>query len=87
MSHKKIVVDPEELIFAMDIGTRSIVGIVGYFSEDNLHVLSTETSFHPQRDMLDGQIHNIEGVFHTASKVKESLEKKYSKPCKVNPRR
>ena len=78
MSPKKVVLDPEELIFAMDIGTRSIVGIVGYFSEGKLNVLSTETASHPQRDMLDGQIHNIEGVFHTALKVKESLEKKLS---------
>ncbi len=76
MSRSNIIVDPERLVFAMDIGTRSIVGLVCYPENEKLRVLSTEIAYHPQRDMLDGQIHNIEGVTETARSVKNSLEKR-----------
>lgn len=76
MSKSKIVIDPERLVFAMDIGTRSIVGLVCYPENGKLRVLAMEIAYHPQRDMLDGQIHNIEGVVKTARKVKAALEKR-----------
>ncbi len=76
MSKSSIVINPERLIFAMDIGTRSIIGLVCYSENNKLRVLSTEIAYHPQRDMMDGQIHNIEGVVITAKKVKERLEKR-----------
>ena len=60
----------------MDFGTRSIVGIVCYLDNDKLHVLASEVIFHPQRDMLSGQIQNIAGVAETALKVKTKLEKR-----------
>jgi len=76
LAKSKIIVDPERLVFAMDIGTRSIVGLVCYPENSKLRVLATEIAYHPQRDMLDGQIHNIEGVVITAKKVKDGLEKR-----------
>lgn len=76
MTKSKIIVDPERLVFAMDIGTRSIVGLVCYPENGKLRVLAVEVAYHPQRDMLDGQIHNVEGVIKTAQKVKAALEKK-----------
>ncbi len=76
MARNSIVVDPEQLVFAMDIGTRSVIGLVCYPRKDKLDVLATEIAYHPQRDMLDGQIHNIEGVIQTAGMVKKALEKK-----------
>ena len=66
------MVDPEKLVFAMDIGTRSVIGLVCYPNKEKLDVLATEIAYHPQRDMLDGQIHNIEGVIQTVGTVKSS---------------
>lgn len=70
------MVDPEKLVFAMDIGTRSVIGLVCYPNKEKLDVLATEIAYHPQRDMLDGQIHNIEGVIQTVGTVKKALENK-----------
>lgn len=53
MGRNNIIVDPERLVFAMDIGTRSIVGLVCYPENEKLRVLSTEITYHPQRDMLE----------------------------------
>lgn len=76
MARQKVVLDPEKLFFALDIGTRSIVGMVCYPENEKLRVLASEVAYHPQRDMLDGQIHNIEGVVHTVRQVKTELEKR-----------
>jgi len=76
LSKQKIIADPGKLIFAMDIGTRSVVGIICYPENEKLRVLTSEIAFHPQRDMLDGQIQNIEGVVETSRQVKKNLEKR-----------
>ena len=76
MARSSIIIDPERLVFAMDIGTRSIVGLVCHPENEKLRVLATETEYHPQRDMMDGQIHNIEGVVISAREVKKRLEKR-----------
>jgi cell division ATPase FtsA len=53
---------PKELIFALDIGTRSIVGIVGAAEGERLRVIAMEKAEHTQRAMVDGQIEDIEQV-------------------------
>ncbi|AEH51299.1 cell division protein FtsA [Pseudothermotoga thermarum] len=64
-------------VFALDIGTRKVTGIIGYMDEDEiLHVLDFETIEHPYRYMLDGQIHNIEGVAKVISTIKKRLEER-----------
>ena len=69
--------DAKNIIFALDIGTRSITGIVGYEKEDQvLHIAATETIEHESRAMLDGQIHDINKVAQVAGKVKQRLEEK-----------
>lgn len=65
-----------DLVFALDIGTRSIIGLVGKMENDRLHVLAIEKENHPQRAMVDGQIENIDQVSKIASLVKERLEDK-----------
>ena len=70
------VVKPENLIFALDVGTRTVVGVICHPEGENLKVLDVEIEEHPQRDMLDGQIHQIEGVTRTVKKVKSTLEKR-----------
>ena len=63
-----------QLVFGLDIGTRSIVGTVGYLSGGKFHVLAQHSREHETRSMLDGQIHDIGKVGQTISQVKEQLE-------------
>lgn len=65
-----------ERLFALDIGTRSVIGIVAE-REDNgpLHILATKRLEHKTRAMLDGQIHDVPQVASIISEIKSSLEK------------
>ena len=67
--------NPGQLVFSLDIGTRSIVGTVGYRTDETFHVVAQYSKQHTTRSMLDGQIHDIEKVGHTILEVKEALEK------------
>ena len=62
------------LVFGLDIGTRSIVGTVGYKNEDRFIVVAQKVKEHETRAMLDGQIHDIEKVGNSIKQVKEYLE-------------
>lgn len=62
------------LVFGLDIGTRSIVGTVGYKNEDKFIVVAQKVKEHETRAMLDGQIHDIEKVGNSIKQVKEYLE-------------
>ena len=62
-----------EDIFALDIGTRSIIGVVGRVEGEKFHVLAIEKANHGQRAMLDGQIENIEQVTKVARGVIQRL--------------
>lgn len=64
------------LVFGLDIGTRSIVGTVGYKEEDRFVIVAQKVKEHETRAMLDGQIHDIEKVGESIKKVKEELEGK-----------
>lgn len=68
--------ETQELLFSMDIGTRSVVGIVGYQEGDKFVVLAHEIEEHKERAMYDGQVHDIELVAKAASLVKQRLEEK-----------
>ncbi len=70
----------QELIFALDIGTRSVIGVVGYAEKNGLHVLAVERQDHGTRAMVDGQIQDISLVSGAAMAVKERLEKKVGQP-------
>lgn len=63
-----------ELIFALDIGTRSVLGLIGRYSEQGLEVLASEQLEHANRAMLDGQIHDVVQVADVITKVKNKLE-------------
>ncbi len=63
-----------QLVFGLDIGTRSIVGTVGYLNGTKFHVLGQCAREHDTRAMLDGQIHDINKVADTISSVKRRLE-------------
>ena len=66
---------PEHLVFGLDIGTRSIVGTVGYKDHTNkFKVVAQVMKEHDTRAMLDGQIHDINKVAETIGFVKRELE-------------
>ncbi|EHG19892.1 hypothetical protein HMPREF9334_01784 [Selenomonas infelix ATCC 43532] len=64
---------PTELVFALDIGTRSVIGIVAEQREGLLHILATERMEHKTRAMLDGQIHDVPQVAAIIREVKRRL--------------
>ena len=64
----------QDLVFALDIGTRSIVGVVGRPVDGRLKVLDIEMAEHGSRAMLDGQIDNIQQVAALARAVTDRLE-------------
>ncbi|MEE5989226.1 MAG: cell division FtsA domain-containing protein [Lachnospiraceae bacterium] len=64
-----------KLVFGLDIGTRSIVGTVGYREGDVFYVLGQRSKEHETRAMLDGQIHDISAVAKSILEVKHELEK------------
>lgn len=71
-----VVKCPEQFVFGLDIGTRSIVGTVGYMDIRGFHVIAMEVKEHDTRAMLDGQVHDIAKVAEEIEIVKAALEKK-----------
>ena len=67
---------PKHMVFGLDIGTRSIVGTVGYRENDhNFTVAAICVKEHDTRAMLDGQIHDIGKVSESIAYIKKELEK------------
>ncbi len=65
----------EKLVYGLDIGTRSIVGTVGYkTAERAFTVVAQSTRLHATRAMMDGQIHDIASVAATISEITKELE-------------
>lgn len=66
---------PETLVFGLDIGTRSIVGTVGYREgKTGFKVVAQTVRLHETRAMMDGQIHDIKQVSESILSVKKELE-------------
>lgn len=63
-----------QLVFGLDIGTRSIVGTAGYKDGEQFVVVAQRSKEHETRAMLDGQIHDIQKVGETIGEVKKQLE-------------
>ena len=48
------------LVFGLDIGTRSIVGTVGYKTDEREFIVVAQyVAEHETRAMVDGQIHDL----------------------------
>ncbi|MBO6111713.1 MAG: rod shape-determining protein [Lachnospiraceae bacterium] len=71
---------PGPLVFGLDIGTRSIVGTVGYMFNKKFHVIAIQSRLHETRAMLDGQIHDIAAVADAIMDVKAELQRKTGQP-------
>lgn len=66
---------PDNLVFGLDIGTRSVVGTVGYKDSTNGFVVVAQVAQeHDTRAMIDGQIHDIGAVAQTIEKIHVKLE-------------
>ncbi|MBQ4068925.1 MAG: cell division protein FtsA [Lachnospiraceae bacterium] len=64
----------EQLVFGLDIGTRSIVGSVGYLDRDKFKIVAHYVKEHETRAMMDGQIHDIAQVSDSIAIVRKELE-------------
>lgn len=65
-----------EKVFALDIGTRSVIGIVAEKDDDGqMKVIATHRLEHTSRAMLDGQIHDVPQVAEIIIRVKNHLVK------------
>ena len=61
--------------FALDIGTRSVIGSVGIIEDGKLKIIKECYIEHEERAMVDGQIHDIGLVANVVKKVVDNLEK------------
>lgn len=64
----------KDIIFSLDIGTRSIIGTVGIIKDRKFQVVCEKYLEHEERAMIDGQIHDITLVASVVGKIKTSIE-------------
>ncbi|HHY70890.1 MAG TPA: cell division protein FtsA [Thermoanaerobacterales bacterium] len=62
-------------VFALDVGTRTIAGLVVRKQGKTHKILAHKILEHESRVMYDGQIHDIEAVAKSVGNIKEDLEK------------
>ncbi|WP_240338393.1 cell division protein FtsA [Peribacillus alkalitolerans] len=72
-----------ENLFALDIGTRSVVGIILEKMNESYHVKDILSKEHTERAMLDGQIHDVLAVSKVIQDIKNELESKHGPLNKV----
>ncbi len=66
--------EKKDIVFGLDIGTRNVIGTVGYLDGEEFHVIAQTIREHDTRAMLDGQIHDIGRVGTTCEEVKNELQ-------------
>jgi len=66
----------DDVTFALDIGTRTLVGLILIEEDNKYKILHSAVREHKTRAMLDGQIHNVEKVAEEAQQIKKELEEK-----------
>jgi len=71
-------------LFALDIGTRSVVGIILEKQNEHFHVIDILMKEHKERAMVDGQIHNVVYVADLIKEIKSELEEKHGILSKVS---
>ncbi|MBP1947830.1 cell division protein FtsA [Virgibacillus litoralis] len=71
-------------IFALDIGTRSVTGILIEKQDNNFAVIDYYMKEHEERSMRDGQIHNVIAVSEVIRDVKEKLETEHGQLNQVS---
>ena len=71
---------PHGPIFALDIGTRNVIGIVAQPDGDRLVIQAIAMQEHVERSMRDGQIHDIPNAVRAVRAVKQALEQSTGLP-------
>lgn len=61
--------------FALDVGTRSLIGTVGVVEDNNFKVICEKYLEHEERAMIDGQIHDIDLVAKGVKSIIDEIEK------------
>lgn len=67
-------INVRDIIFSLDIGTRSVIGAVGVVRDKKLNILAESYMEHKERSMIDGQIHDINLVADAVTSVKKDIE-------------
>jgi cell division protein FtsA len=67
-------INQQDVIFALDIGTRSVIGTLGIVKDKKFVVIAESYVEHQERSMIDGQIHDISLVAAAVMQVKKELE-------------
>lgn len=70
----------KQLVFGLDIGTRNVVGTVGYKDGKEFYAVAQYVKEHETRAMMDGQIHDIGRVGATIAEVRRELESQLGEP-------
>lgn len=65
-----------EIVFALDIGTRVVIGLVMQKTDTGYEVIASARAEHTQRAMYDGQIHDIREVANVVRQIRKELEHK-----------
>ncbi len=65
-----------DLVFALDIGTRTVVGILGEYIDDKFYLQDYVSVPHTKRAMVDGQVEDIKQVAKIVTQAKNILEEK-----------
>ena len=65
-----------DLVFALDIGTRTVVGIVGEYIDDKFYLQDYVSVPHTKRAMVDGQVEDIRQVAKIVAQAKSTLEER-----------
>ncbi|MGM9973845.1 MAG: cell division FtsA domain-containing protein [Clostridiaceae bacterium] len=63
-------------VFSLDIGTRTIKGLYGYYEDKKLNIIYESSKDQLERAMKDGQIQDIEKVAEVVKDLKEDIEEK-----------
>lgn len=66
--------EQEDYIFALDIGTRTLIGVLMVKEGEEYEVLTSRVICHSTRAMMDGQIHNIQEVANRCSSLITDIE-------------
>ncbi|SHJ85563.1 cell division protein FtsA [Clostridium amylolyticum] len=70
------MISDNEYLFALDIGTRSVKGVLGKVENEKFKVICEKIIEHEERAMIDGQIHDINKVAQVVLKIKKYMESK-----------
>jgi len=68
-------INSKDIKFALDVGTRSIIGTVGVVKDNKFHVILEKYVEHEERAMIDGQIHDIDLVAKSVKNIVDEIEK------------